>query len=282
MLHSSSLARRSRTNLSALVVALSLLVVAPAFAKKKAAEDAPAAAPAASEAAPADPKLVPPTPDTFGRVHFGPSSGSDLGRVNVKAPAGDNVKIFLEGRFFGTAPITIYSVPKGDYILEGTFPDGKTVSKPVSVLENDEAVIDLTGAHAALESPSKGGGMFSNKEMSESRMTAMKAFAIGGAAALVMGITFGILEKSKENDYKTAPANQSQLDSISSTGKNYALLANIGFALTFVGAIGAAVCAYPLFVKPSAEKPKAVALSKPTFVVVPTQSGAAGSFALRF
>jgi hypothetical protein len=110
----------------------------------------------------------------------------------------------------------------------------------------------------------------------------MKAFAIGGAAALVMGITFGILEKSKESDYKNAPANQSQLDSISSTGKNYALLANIGFALTFVGAIGAAVCAYPLFVKPSAEKPKAVALSKPTFVVVPTQSGAAGSFALRF
>ena len=288
MLHSSSLARRSRTNFSALVVALplvalSLLVAAPAFAKKKAAEDAPAAAPAASEAAPADPKLVPPTPDTFGRVHFGPSSGSDLGRVNVKAPAGDNVKIFLEGRFFGTAPITIYSVPKGDYILEGTFPDGKSVSKPVSVLENDEAVIDLTGAHAALESPSKGGGgMFSNKEISESRMTAMKAFAIGGAAALVMGITFGILEKSKESDYKNAPANQTQLDSISSTGKTYALLANIGFALTFVGAIGAAVCAYPIFVKPSAEKPKAVALSKPIFVVVPTQSGAAGSFALRF
>ena len=124
-------------------------------------------------------------------MHFGPSSGSDLGRVNVKAPASDNVRVFLEGRFFGTAPITIYSVPKGDYILEGTFPDGKTVSKPVSVLENDEAVIDLTGAHAALEAPSKGGGMFSNKEISESRMTAMKAFAIGGAAALVVGITFG-------------------------------------------------------------------------------------------
>jgi len=282
MLHSSPFARRSRTNFSGLVVALSLLAAAPAFAKKKAAaDDAPPAAAASSDSAPADPKLVPPTPDTFGRVHFGPSSGADLGRVNVKAPASDNVKVFLEGRFFGTAPITIYSVPKGDYILEGTFPDGKTVSKPVSVLENDEAVIDLTGAHAALEAPAKGGGgMFSNKEMSEARMTAMKAFAIGGAAALVMGITFGILEKSKESDYKNAPADQHTLDNISSTGKTYALLANIGFALTFVGAIGAAVCAYPLFVK--SEKPKAVALSKPVFVVVPTQSGAAGSFALRF
>jgi hypothetical protein len=283
MLHSSSLARRSRTNFSGLVVAMSLLVAVPAFAKKKAAEDAPpAAAPASSEAAPVDPKLVPPTPDTFGRVHFGPSSGSDLGRVNVKAPASDNVRVFLEGRFFGTAPITIYSVPKGDYILEGTFPDGKTVSKPVSVLENDEALVDLTGAHAALESPAKGGGMFSTKEISESRMTAMKAFAIGGAAALVVGITFGILEKSKESDYKNAPNNQSQLDSISSTGKNYALIANIGFALTFVGAIGAAVCAYPLFVKPNAEKAKPMAMSKPVFVVVPTSTGAAGSVALRF
>src|SRR5262249_16652188 len=152
------------------------------------------------------------------------------------------------------------------------------------VLENDEAVIDLTGAHAALEAPSKnaGGGMFTNKGISESRVTAMYAFAIGGAAALVMGITFGILEKGKESGYKKAPQHPSQLDSISSSGKNYALLANIGFALTFVGAIGAAVCAYPIFVKPNAEKPKAVALTQPTFVVVPTQSGAAGSFALRF
>ncbi len=283
MLHSSSLARRSRTNVSGLVVAMSLLVAVPAFAKKKAAEDAPpAAAPASSEAAPIDPKLVPPTPDTFGRVHFGPSSGSDLGRVSVKAPASDNVRVFLEGRFFGTAPITIYSVPKGDYILEGTFPDGKTASKPVSVLENDEAVVDLTGAHAALEAPAKSGGAFSTKEISESRLTAMKAFAIGGAVALVVGITFGILELKKESDYKNAPNNQPQLDSISSTGKNYALIANIGYALTFVGAIGAAVCAYPMFVKPNAEKAKPMAMSQPIFVVVPTSTGAAGSVALRF
>jgi hypothetical protein len=286
MLHSSLLTRRSRTNFSAVIVALplvalSLLAAAPAFAKKKA-EDAPAA-PAATEAAPVDPKLVPPTPDTFGRVHFGPSSGSDLGRVSVKAPEGDNIKVFLEGRFFGTAPITIYSIPKGDYILEGTFPDGKTLSKPVSVLENDEAVVDLTGAHAALEAPAKGGGgMFSTKEMSDSRLTAMKAFAIGGAAALVVGITFGILEMKKESDYKNAPNNQAQLDSISSTGKNYALIANIGYALTFVGAIGAAVCAYPMFVKPTAEKAKPMAMAKPVFVVVPTSTGAAGSLALRF
>jgi hypothetical protein len=268
--------------ISRVVVAVALLAAAPAFAKKKVAEEAPPATEASSDATPVDPKLVPPTPDTFGRVHFGPSSAPDLGRVSVKAPSSDNVKIFLEGRFFGTAPLTIYSVPKGDYIVEGTYPDGKTVSKAVSVLENDEATADLTGAHAALE-PKKGSSMFSNNEISDSRLFAMKAFAIGGAAALVVGITFGILEKRKENDYKSAPAIQSQLDSISNTGKTYALVANIGYALTFVGAVGAAVCAYPLFVKPNAEK-KAVALAapRPVFVVVPASSGATGAFAMRF
>jgi hypothetical protein len=272
--------------ISPVVVAAALLAAAPAFAKKKAAEEAPPAPPAATETTdttPADPnlpKLVPPTPDTFGRVHFGPSSAPDLGRVSVKAPSSDNVKIFLEGRFFGTAPITIYSVPKGDYIVEGTYPDGKSVSKAVSVLENDEAVADLTGAHAAVE-PSKG-GMFSTKEISDSRLFAMKAFAIGGGVALVAAITFSILEMRKESDYKNAPANAAQLDSISNTGKTYALLANVGYALAFVGAVGAAVCAYPLFVKPNAEKKTVAMTSRPLFVLVPAASGATGTLSMRF
>jgi hypothetical protein len=257
----------------------------PAFAKKKVVEESPAAA---TESAPTgDPKLVPPPPDTFGRVHFGPSSAPDLGRVSVKAPASDDVKVFLEGRFFGTAPVTIYSVPKGDYIIEGTYPDGKTVSKAVSVLENDEAVADLTGAHAALVQTSNkkgGGGMFSGKEISEQRQFAMKAFAIGGAAALVLGVTFGVLEMRKESDYRNSRGTQADLDNIASSGKTYALLANVGYALAFVGVVGAAVCAYPLFVKPNAEK-KTVALApRPVFVVVPasTGSGATGAMSLRF
>jgi hypothetical protein len=282
MLRSSPRSRLSRRqNISRTVVALSLLVAAPAFAKKKAAEEAPApAAEASSEAAPVDPKLVPPTPDTFGRVHFGPSSGADLGRVSVKAPASDNVRIFVEGRYFGTAPITIYSVPKGDYIIEGTYPDGKSVSKPISVLENEESLTDLTGAHPA-DAPNKN-SMFATKEISEERYTAMKAFAIGGAAALVLGVTFGVLEIMKENDYKNAPNDNAKLDSISSTGKTYALLANVGYALAFVGAVGAAVCAYPMFIKPNAEKKTVAMSSRPIFVVVPAGSGAAGSLSMRF
>jgi hypothetical protein len=279
MVHSALRPGQSRRQISSLVVALSLLVAAPAFAKKKAVVEE-AAPPAEPEAAPADPKLVPPTPDTFGRVHFGPSSAPDLGRVSVKAPSGDNIRVFLEGRFFGNAPLTIYSVPKGDYIVEGTYPDGKTVSKGVSVLENDEAVADLTNARPANE-PGKA-GMFSTKEISDSRVLATKAFIIGGGVALVLGVTFGILEMKKESDYKNAPNDTSKLDSISSTGKNYALLANIGYVLAAAGAIGAAVCAYPMFVKPTAEKKTVALASRPVFVVVPASSGATGAFAMRF
>jgi hypothetical protein len=280
MVHSALCPAQSGRQISRLLIALSLLVAGPAFAKKKAGQPAPET----PEAAPADPKLVPPTPDTFGRVHFGPSSGADLGRVSVKAPSSDNVRVFLEGRFFGNAPITIYSVPKGDYIIEGTYPDGKTVSKGVSVLENDEAVADLTGAHAATEAGKA--TMFSTKEISDSRLTATKAFVIGGAAALVLGVTFGILEKMKESDYKNAPNDQAKLDSISSTGKTYALLANVGYALAFVGAVGATICAYPMFVKPNVEKKTVASASRPIFVIVPigspAGSGAAGSMAMRF
>ncbi|HET6146508.1 MAG TPA: hypothetical protein VFH68_03190 [Polyangia bacterium] len=286
MLHVALRSNQSRRRLvSHLICAASLLAGAPAFAKKKAAaavEESPAAT---TESAPTgDPKLVPPPADTFGRVHFGPSSAPDLGRVSVKAPASDDVKVFLEGRFFGTAPVTIYSVPKGDYIIEGTYPDGKTVSKAVSVLENDEAVADLTGAHAALVETKKGGGMFSSKEISPGRLFAMKAFAIGGGAALVLGVTFGILEMRKESDYRNSTGTQADLDKIASTGKTYALLANVGYALAFVGVAGAAVCAYPLFVKPNAEK-KTVALApRPLFMIVPASagSGATGAMSLRF
>jgi hypothetical protein len=262
-----------------LIVALSLLATAPAFAAKKKKVAEPEPEPAA--AAPVDPKLVPPAPDTFGRVHFGPSSGANLGRVSVKAPPGDNVKVFLEGRYFGNAPLTIYSVPKGDYIVEGTYPDEKTVSRAVSVSENEEAVADLTGAHVA-GAATANAPMFATSEISQSRLTATKAFVIGGGVALVLGITFGILEKKKETDYKNAPNDPAQLDSIANTGKTYALLANVGYLLAFVGGVGAAICAYPMFVKPSTEKKTIAMAPRPVFVLVPAGSGVSGSMALRF
>src|SRR3954464_1494711 len=121
MLQLAPISGNSRRLLSSLSIALAALIAAsPALAakKKKAVEheEEPAAASSST-----DSKLVAPTPDTFGRVHFGPSSASNLGRISVKAAESDKVQVFVEGRYFGLAPITIYSVPKGDYIVEGTF-----------------------------------------------------------------------------------------------------------------------------------------------------------------
>ena len=66
----------------------------------------------------------------------------------MKAAPEQKIKIFLEGRYFGTAPLTIYSVPKGDYIVEAVYSNGKQVSRPVSVGENEETAVDLGGAAA--------------------------------------------------------------------------------------------------------------------------------------
>jgi hypothetical protein len=223
---------------------------------------------------------VAPAPDTFGRVHFGPASGSNLGRISVKANESDKVQVFVEGRYFGLAPITIYSVPKGDYIIEGTFPDGKTASRPVSVLENEEAVADLSGAHPAVVETKA--PLFVTTEISPTRLTATKAFAIGGAAALVFGVVMGVLEKRKESEFHDAPAD-ANVTSIENTGKTYALLANVGYALTFVGVLGAAICAYPMFVKPTVEKKMTMRTpTRPVFTLVPGASSVNAGMAMRF
>jgi len=261
------------------IALVALLAASPALAakKKKAAEDAPAAASSSSS----DSKLVAPTPDTFGRVHFGPSSGANLGRISVKGAESDKVQVFVEGRYFGIAPITIYSVPKGDYIVEGTFPDGKTASRPVSVLENEEAVADLTAAHPVVVETKA--PLFVTEQISPGRLLATKVFIIGGAAALVFGVVMGVLEMGKESEYHDAPgdATQGELDNIKHSGQTYALLSNVGFALTFVGVGAAAICAYPMFVKPTVEK-KMTMRTRPVFTVVPGPSSVNAGMSLRF
>ena len=92
---------------------------------------------------------VPPEADADGHVNYGNPQAEGLGRVTVKSISGDKIQVYLEGRYFGDAPITIYSVPKGDYIVEGTFVwSGKQVSQPVSVSENEEATVELAGEEA--------------------------------------------------------------------------------------------------------------------------------------
>ena len=196
-----------------------LLSTSPALAKKKKGGPATQATDAASPPAegeqksekPADqagdvekPKTIldtsqeAPKTDSLGHVHFGSPNAEGLGRVAVKAAPEQKIKIFLEGRYFGTAPLTIYSVPKGDYIVEAVYSNGKQVSRPVSVGENEETAVDLGGA-AALRAAS-GPGMF-DAEMTPTRMTIAKVSLVVAAVGVVAAVTFGILELKAESDY---------------------------------------------------------------------------------
>src|SRR5689334_13817536 len=164
-----------------------------------------------------------PKTDSLGHVHFGSPNAEGLGRVAVKAAPESKIKIFLEGRYFGTAPLTIYSVPKGDYIVEAVYPSGKQISKPVSVGENEETAVDLGGAAAM--AAANGPGMF-DAEMTPGRMTITKVALVVAAVGVVAAVTFGILELKTESDYEKA-VGQAQKDSLETKGNHYALATNI-------------------------------------------------------
>jgi hypothetical protein len=220
-----------------------------------------------------------PKTDSLGHVHFASPNGEGLGRVVVNAPATQKVKVFLEGRLFGVAPVTIYSVPKGDYIVEALYPDGKQVSKPVTVSENEETTVDLNAKVVkAAEEPgtSSGGG-----EMTPGRRQLMWGFIIGAGVGLVVGTTFGILELKAESDYQNTPSNdQAQLDSIQTRGQHYADIADVGWVLTAVGAAGAAICAIPLLFGPSEKSAGTSTAMTVAPVVSHTMTG--GALMLRF
>jgi hypothetical protein len=177
--------------------------------------------------------------------------------VAVKAAPESKIKIFLEGRYFGTAPLTIYSVPKGDYIVEATFPTGKQVSRPVTVGENEETAVDLGGA-TTLSSGDNMGNMF-NAEMTPTRMLWTEGFLVGAGVGVITAVTFGILELKAESDYNKATT-QNQQDDIAKKGKNYALLTNVGIVVTAVGLVGAGITGYPLVFK-SGEKKTALVIT---------------------
>jgi hypothetical protein len=214
-----------------------------------------------------------PKTDSLGHVHFGSPNAEGLGRVAVKAAPEQKIKIFLEGRYFGTAPLTIYSVPKGDYIVEAVYANGKQVSRPVSVGENEETAVDLGGA-AALRAAS-GPGMF-DAEMTPTRMTITKVSLVVAAVGVVAAVTFGILELKAESDYDKE-VNPSAMDDIAKKGRTYAILTNVGIVTAAVGLVAAGIAGYPLVLKPS-EK------SKTAFIFTPaaTPQGAGGALTVRF
>jgi hypothetical protein len=214
-----------------------------------------------------------PKTDSLGHVHFGSPNTEGLGRVAVKADPVSKIKIFLEGRYFGTAPLTIYSVPKGDYIVEAVYSNGKQVSRPVSVGENEETAVDLGGA-AALKQAS-GPGMF-DTEMTPGRMTVTKVALVVAAIGVVAAVTFGILELKTESDYEKAVGTQ-QMGDLESKGKRYAILTNVGLGLAGAGLVVAGIAGYPLVLKPS-EKAKTAFIFTPTA----TPDGAGGAVTVRF
>jgi hypothetical protein len=215
-----------------------------------------------------------PKTDSLGHVHFGSPNGEGLGRVAVKAAPETKIKIFLEGRYFGTAPLTIYSVPKGDYIVEAMYPNGKQISKPVSVGENEETAVDLGGA-ASLKA-AQGPGMF-DANMTEGRMTVTKVALIGAGVGVLATLVFGILELKAESDYdkETSPA---AMDDIAKKGRTYAILTNVGIVLAAVGLVTAGIAGYPL-VLGNSEKPKTTAFQ---FTPSATPNGGGGVFTWRF
>jgi hypothetical protein len=240
-------------------------------------------------AAPTGP--VPPEPDAAGHVNYGNPQAEGLGRVTVKSKTGDKVQVYLEGRYFGDAPITIYSVPKGDYIVEGTIVStGKQVSSPVSVSENEEATVEL--GSSKIETPALaatgggGGGMFSG-EISPRRLTITKVCLVAAGVGAIGAISFAILENGQENQYeKTAPGDQATLDSIRNTGNRYALLTNLSLAVMGAGLVGAVIAGYPMVTHSGGEKPASgadVTQSPQAFVApVVTPGGAGAAFSMRF
>jgi hypothetical protein len=286
-----------------LVVCATLLALSPAaFAKKKKSAPPAAAAPAQDTEQPSDGSTPPPAnekpaqqaedvekphaiidmnqeapkTDSLGHVHFSSPNGEGLGRVVVNAPATQKVKVFLEGRLFGTAPVTIYSVPKGDYIVEALYPDGKQTSKPVTVSENQETVVDLNAKVEKTEASESSGG----SEMTPGRKNLMWGFLIGAGVGVVVGATFGILELKAESDYQNTPSNnQAQLDSIQQRGQRYADIADIGWVVTAVGAVGAAICALPLIFGSSEKSPTSTAM---TIAPVVGHGVSGGALMLRF
>ena len=214
-----------------------------------------------------------PKTDSLGHIHFGSPNAEGLGRVAVKAAPESKIKIFLEGRYFGTAPLTIYSVPKGDYIVEAVYSNGKQVSRPVTVGENEETAVDLGGA-AALRAAS-GPGMF-EAEMTPGRMTVTKVGLVVAAVGAVAALGCGIMVLKTESDYEKA-VSQMAKDDLEKTGNRWALFTNLGLGLVGAGLIVAGIAGYPLVLRPS-EKPKTAFILTPTM----TPAGAGGALTVRF
>jgi hypothetical protein len=195
---------------------------------------------------------VPPEADANGHVNFGNPQAEGLGRVTVKSESGDKIQVYLDGRYFGDTPVTIYSVPKGDYIIEGTVvSSGKQITKPVSVSENEEATVELGAkpeAAAVATEESRTFTLTGGDALSPKRKTAAVVCLVGAGVGLIAGVAGAILTASAESDFeKTRPLDYPAQDEARSRGERWATVANVGFIMTGLGLVGAGIAAFPMF-----------------------------------
>jgi hypothetical protein len=239
-----------------LLAAALMAIGTPAFAKKKKSdppgdEGTPAAAEKTSEAAaqaqdqerpkPILEEAAGPEADAKGNVNFmGAKAGK--GKITVKAPPSEKAKVYLEGRYFGLAPRTINRIPPGDYIVEISYPDGKSVTKPVSVSGDEEAIVELGGSSEIAGPAEKPMA----PEKIEKRLSLAKAIGIGAIALAAVGVGLGIWEYTVQKDYDKTQDAQMRLD-LSKKGDALALGANICFVAAGVGLLGAGIIGYPAY-----------------------------------
>lgn len=256
----------SRSDLLAgLLIATLLAIGTPALAKKKKSDPSGGTAPGLSTsgkgadgAAQAQDQERPkpileeapgPEADEQGNVNFmGTRTGR--GKITIKAPAKEKAKVYLEGRYFGVAPRTINKIPPGDYILEINYPNGKSVTKPVSVSGDEEAIVELGGA-AEVAAPTE---KAMAPEKVEKRLRLAKIIGITAIGVAVVGVSLGIWEHSVQQDYnKKAAASdgtlqaRQELDSLASKGDTLALSANICYVAAAVGLAGAGIVGYSAY-----------------------------------
>jgi hypothetical protein len=297
--------------------AIVALVAVPAEAKKKKAEptedaqqasdteggEKKADAPAASQAGDTErPKPIldsgeeeaGPKADEQGNVSFA-GARSGKGKITIQAPKKEKVKVYLEGRYFGLAPRTINKIPAGDYIVEIVFPNGKSLSKPVSVSGEEEEVVQVGAADAVPVSPA-------DKPMStdqaDKRWGIAKTLGIGAVAVVVVGLGLSFWEHSVQSDYNKkvndGPASQSnsdkanhqaELDSLASKGDKLALGANICYIAGGVALVTAVVVGYPAYKARNNPEQKVSSPESGTnmsFMFAPTPSLKGGAAGLSF
>ncbi len=306
----------TRSTLLAGLIASAILVLAPpAEAKKKKAEptaddqaaepgaggEEKKAGPAAAQAGDTErPKPIldgteeGPKADAQGNVAFA-GTRKGKGRITVQAPAKEKVKVYLEGRYFGTAPRSINNIPPGDYIVEVVFPNGKSLSKPVSVSGDEESIVQVGAADAKPAVPME---KSMTTEQMDKRWSIARTLGIGAVSAVVIGLGLSYWEHTVQNDYNNKvaqgpasntntdkAAHQADLDALSSKGDKLALGANICYIVGGVAFVTAVVIGYPAYkARNNSERkaPSPDAGTNMSFMFAPTPTGAAAGLTLRF